>query len=224
MNYFYSTVQMPLMNLPVCSVVLQIGERHLLISPGSQLQDSDFKQMGPVTDIIAPNLLHTGGVQKAAAFFPHAILWGAPKSKKRKPDIAWNFEISPETWPFQAELPFLLIEGLPALNEIVFFEPKSKTLIVTDLFFHMKNVKGLGAFIILNIFGTYKKFAISRLLLKYTKNRELLKSSILKVLEMDFQRIVMSHGKSLEASDFPGGAKKAVQHALIDKKVFDRFD
>jgi hypothetical protein len=213
-----------MMSLSVCSVVLQVGERRLLISPGSQLQENDYHMMGQITDIIAPNLLHCGGVTKASAFFPKAILWGAPQSQKRKPDIAWSFEISNETWPFSSELPFCFIEGLPGLNEVVFYEVQSKTLIVTDLFFNLKEVRGLGAFVLLHIFGTYQKFAVSRLLLKYVKNRELFKSSLLKVLAWDFQRIVMSHGHSLESGDFPGGARKAVQKALIDKKVFDRFD
>jgi hypothetical protein len=68
---------------------------------------------------------------------------------------------------------------------------------VTDLFFHLMHPKGIGAWLLLNLFGTYKRFGISSLYLKYVNDREAFKASLKEISKFDFQTIVMSHGEPL---------------------------
>jgi hypothetical protein len=61
-------------------------------------------------------------------------------AQKRK-DVKWDVEFTPTTPPiadWKDELEFLVIEGLPALSEVVFFHKPSKTLLLTDLAFNHK--------------------------------------------------------------------------------------
>lgn len=214
-KFIESVKQMPLVKLPVRSTLISIGNRSVLISPGSALTVEELKSLGKVTDIIAPNLIHSAGIPKAHQVFPDAKIWGPPGAKVAKPNIPWTHEITSANWPFQNEMPIVMIEGSPQLNEIVFFHRESKTLIVTDLVFNLVDARGLGAWIIFNIFGTYQRFAVSKLLLKkYTKDKETLKKSVKEVLSFDFKSIVMGHGREVTSN-----AKEKLQAALQERDL-----
>lgn len=212
--YLDSVVKMPLMKLPVRSVIAPTSKGNVLISPGSQLKAEDYKKIKSVSDIVAPNLLHSGGVAIAAAQFPNAKKWGPRNIGKRNQHVQWDAELSLQNWPYQDELALIEIEGVPQMKEFVFLHKASKTLILTDLCFNVTSPQGLGAWIILNLFGTYKKFAMSRLWLRVIKDKNLLRKSLNKLLELDFENIVVSHG-----DDVRGGAKELFIKALQERKV-----
>ncbi len=202
-----------MLKLPVRSTLVRIGNSSILISPGSALSLDQLKALGNVTDIVAPSFLHTGGVPKAQEVFPGAKIWGPPGAKSIKPKISWTSELSEHSWPFQKELPMIFLEGAPELSEVVFFHQESKSLIVTDLVFNVTDAKGFGAWIIYNMFGTYRRFAVSKLLLKkYMKDLNAFRASIKKVLSFDFENIVMGHGNSVF-----GGAKGLLIKALEER-------
>lgn len=194
----HSIVKMPLMSLPVATPIVQFKDRVLLISPGSQLSMEQLKNIGQVTDILAPNLLHSAGVEKASQVFPKAKLWAVHGLKKTKPHINWTDELNEKSWPYHEHLQLIEIKGMPSVNEVVFYEPKSKSLITTDFGFNMQNVSGFGARIIQSIFGTYQRFAVSRLFTLMVKKNDQFEQSINKIFQTQFDKIIMSHGEPLE--------------------------
>lgn len=173
--------RMPLLTLPVRSVVLPLQSARLLISPGSCLEESKLLEAGLVTDLVAPSLLHGAGIPKASRLFPSAKIW-------RPADLA------EKSWPFGAELPLIALEGMPSIQEFLFVHKATRTLIVTDFLFNLTNPKGLGAWIILNLFGTYKRLGISSFFLRGVKDREAFERSLGRLMAHDFDRIVVSHG------------------------------
>lgn len=207
-----SVVKMPLMGLPVNTPVVKLKTGIVMISPGSQLKDLDYQKVSGVTDLVAPNLLHSAGIPHAHKSFPQAKVWGVKGLEKLKKDIHWDHVLSPEAWPYQEELPIFHLGGMPNVREVVFYHRESKTLIVTDLFFNMVNVKGVGAWIILNIFGTYGKFAVSRLLAKYIKDQKEFENSLSEILRLDIENIIVSHGENVV-----GNAKMKLAGALNER-------
>lgn len=197
MIFLDSQRKMPLMTLPVRSVLLRLKSGRVLISPGSGLTADQLSTVGPVTDIVAPNLLHCAGIAGAFAVFPSARLWGAPGVLEAKPEIPWTGIVSDQTWPYSAEIEVKILKGLPSFNEMVFYHLESKTLIVTDLVFNLVNAKGWGARIILGLFGTYRRFAISRLFMTVVKDRVAFESSLREILNWPFENIVMAHGEAV---------------------------
>lgn len=195
LQFLDSEVPLPLMNLPVRTVFVKIGEEGILISPGSRLSYDQYKILPAVTDIVAPNSFHCGGVSKALQFFPKARVWGVPQIEKLKPEIRWTHTLEKNNWLFQQQLPLLTMQGMPSVQETVFFEPASKTLIVGDLCFNLMSASGLGAWIILSLFGTYRKFAVSRFLLKFVKDKEAFSESLADLIKFDFESVVMTHGQ-----------------------------
>lgn len=183
---------MPLMGLPVRSMVVTLDQAVVLISPGSGLTEAELKSAGDVTDIIAPNLLHCAGVPLASKVFPKARVWGPTGARELKPDIAWSGELY--SWPHNQELTAIPIQGVPKLNEYVLFDRNSGTLFVADLFFNLQNERGLGPWIILNMFGTWKKLGISKFYLRYAQDRMAFATSVKSLLDLPIRTLAMAHG------------------------------
>lgn len=206
LRFLECQIQMPLMSLPVRSTIVTLPQAVLLISPGSQLTSEDLKTAGAVTDIIAPSLLHCGGMRQAHQVFPKARLWGPPGASTRKPEIPWTDTLSETHWPFQKELKLLELHGAPRFQEMIFFHQKSKSLIVTDLFFNVEAPQGFGSWLIMSAFGTYKRFAMSRLFASAIQDKEAFTASLENILQEDFETIIMAHGSPLKA-----GPQEALQ-------------
>lgn len=197
LSFLESVKSMPLMNLPVRSTVVRLKSGSILISPGSRLKPEQLQSLKSVTDIVAPNLLHTAGVPQASEIFPEARTWGAPGARNAKKKIAWYTELSVDKWPYQNELTMIPVRGMPSISEMVFIHQKSRSLIVTDLCFNMVDQEGLGPKLILSMFGTYKKFGISKLFLSRLKDKSAFKKSMDEILRHDFENIIVSHGHNV---------------------------
>lgn len=193
---FGSSKKMPLMKIPVVSTAIRTSRGVILIGPGDQLKkhEVELETLGRVTDIVAPNLYHHESIHLAQQIFPQATVWGVEGFKKKRPDVPWDKVLNSDSWNYSDEIQVHEIQG-HKMNEVVFFHLKSKTLVVTDLFFNLTKPEGVGAWLILTMFGTYKKFAISSLYMKYVSDLTAFKNSLRKIANWDFQTIVMSHGE-----------------------------
>lgn len=212
--FFESSLKMPLMPLPVRATLVKGPESLVLISPirFTEEQVAQIRQIGEVTDIVAPSLLHHLAIPKAVQHFPKATLWGAPDLHKKRADIAWQKILAQDPWPSASGLEPHLIRGAPKLNEVVFLEKQSRTLIATDLCFNLQDARGLGAFLILSYFGTYRRFGVSRFWLRYVKDKEAFLESLRVILSWDFDKIVMAHGHVIES-----GGKSLLQASLRER-------
>lgn len=209
-----SVLKMPLLDLPVKSCLVETKKGLVLISPIPDIRNfkNQIDAAGTVTDIVAPSGLHHLGIPQAIQLFPHATIWGAPALRKKRPDIPWQKIFSHDRWPYSEELEVVVLQGIPKLTEIVFFHKASKSLIVTDLCFNHIHGKGLGYWLMFHLFGTYKRFAMSKLFVRMIQDKNLFKESINKILDFDFQTIVISHGVNIEIH-----AKEAFKNALRER-------
>ncbi|MBL7688814.1 MAG: hypothetical protein JNJ49_12335 [Bdellovibrionaceae bacterium] len=220
LSFINSVVKMPLMALPVRTVVVQTSDGNIMISPGSQLSSEQLQASGPITDIVAPNLFHGAGISKASIAHPKARLWGSSSMRRKSqstPELKWTHELNENSWIFSNELPVVAIGGMPTVEEFVFVHKPSRSLIVTDLCFNLTDAKGFGAWLILSIFGTYRKFGISSFFLKGVKDRAAFMNSLTKLFSHDFDNIIVSHGDIVQ-----GGAKALLRDAL-ERRGFSDF-
>jgi hypothetical protein len=190
-----SALRMPLMQLPVRTTAVLLGQAVVLLSPAPAADLATCARLGTVTDIVAPTLFHHLGVQRAMQTFPQARCWGVPGFKAKRPDIAWSDELAPANWPYQAQLPVISLAGMPKVNERVFVHHASKSLLVCDLCFNLVAAHGVGARIILGLFGTYRRFAVSRLSVRLIADKTAFRRSLGEVFSYEFDNIVMSHGE-----------------------------
>lgn len=204
-----SMKSMPLMSLPVRSTVVPTANGVVLLSPGSNLSDADLRRAGAVTDIVAPSLFHTAGVARAMRIFPKARVWGPLGARAAKPEIPWTDELTESSWPHQEDLKLIPLKGLPKVAENLFLHRASKSLIVTDLFFNVREARGFGAWLIMGAFGTYRRFGVSRFFMRFVEDREAFAASLKRMLDEKFERIVVGHGDI--ANDGPEAARRALR-------------
>ncbi|MFN7131854.1 MAG: hypothetical protein ACK4N5_07220, partial [Myxococcales bacterium] len=189
-RFLETRIQMPLLELPVRSVVLELSNARILFSPGSRLTPEHHRDAGAITDIVAPALLHTAGMARAAEAHPQARLWGPEGAREKLPTLRWHGILGQNPWPYEEELARIPLRGMPAVNENVFLHRATRTLYVTDLVFHITDPEGVGAALFYRLFGTYRRFAVSRLFLMYAKDRAALAASAADPAELDFVNVV----------------------------------
>ena len=170
----------------------------------------ELRQLGPVAHIVAPNAMHDTYLESWFAALPQARFHGAKGFSKFRPDLKFTDTLGdtpPAAW--SAVFDQLMLRGMPRLNEVVFLHRASRTLILTDLIFNLGAEMPLLSRVLLKLNGCYDCLAVSRLLRTTIKDQPALRESLDRMLEWDFDRVVVSHGRNLEA-----GAKDALRTAL----------
>lgn len=201
-TYFETEIALPMgmIVIPVrCSVVkLKTGE-NVMISPidFTEAQLRQIEAMGPITHVIAPCLIHHLFLKKAIERFKPREVWGPPRCREVLPEIPFSHVFGMDRWPFELHLPYLQIDGVPRINEVVFYHVDTKTLICADLCFNLQNPKGWAAPVMLRLLGTYKRFGVSRVQARFMKDRASFEASVRNVLKWNFETIAMGHGDLL---------------------------
>lgn len=211
LTFFESVVNMPLVSLTARSTLVPLkNNKFVLISPVKFDEDqrSELLKANPEA-IVSPSCFHHLFIKAAHDYLPEAKLYGAPGLQRKRADIKWDGILTENLWPYQEELKAIFIEGAPKINEVVFYHCDSKTLIVTDLLFNLKNLKSIPEKLVYGLMGTFNNPAVSRLVKVLTKDRKALKKSLQQLIALDFDRLVMAHGEVI-----PTGGKKIFTDAL----------
>jgi hypothetical protein len=85
------------------------------------------------------------------------------------------------------------------LNEVVFHHRASRTLLVSDLVFHIDADSPFPARLVSRLMGGYGRCAPSALERFLVRDRTAARRAFERILAWDFDRIVMAHGRVLES-------------------------
>lgn len=183
------------------TTILRSADQLVLISPGP-FSEEDFEsveELGEVGTLAAPNLMHHLFMDRAVARYPSARVLLAPGLDEKRPDLKCDEVLSLNTRLEGLEHVFL--EGMPRLNECVFYHGTSRTLILTDLAFNFVEHDHRLTRWFLTLNRAYRRFGPSRLLRHlFLRDAASLRTGLEKVLEWPFERIVVAHGEVLESS------------------------
>jgi hypothetical protein len=207
-------LSMPLMKLPLRAVAVAVPGGRVLISPGSTFSEAQLREAGEITDIVAPNLWHLDGIPQAARVFPQARVWGPIGAKEKLPDAPWSAVLGQDAWPYEEALAHLPLAGMPKVAESLFCDRASQTLVTGDLVFNIENPRGVGPWIMLHLFGTYKRFGVSRLYLGMVHDKDALRQSLAPLADMKIERIMPGHGAIVETD-----AHRRLAAALAERKL-----
>lgn len=167
---------------------------HSPIPPTDAIRE-DLSRLGEVRFIIAPNKYHHLYAGEFAAAYPDARLYGAPGLAEKRKDLRFHGTLSDEPEAFwEDSLKQHVFQGIPAVNEVVFFHSVSRTVIFTDLVFNFSSDLTPGQKLFALLDGVYEKTAVSRLT-RYILlgDRKKARLSADKILEWDFDRVVLAH-------------------------------
>ena len=188
--------------------VLQVGAGELAVHGAVRMSEPDMQRLdaiGRVAYVIAPNPFHASEAPWYADRYPAAKTL-VPAAMRRKQERRMRIDGTiEESWPVElaGELEALLIDGL-RLPETAYWHRRSKTLVVTDLVMNFGNDHFKGIFKpLMRINGIVDHFGPSRLLRSAIQDKAALRDSLARVMQWDFDRVVMSHGRVLEKDGKP---------------------
>lgn len=168
---------------------------HSPVPVGSAAQ-AQLAALGPVSWIVAPNLLHHLFVPSALALWPEARLAAAPGLAAKVPSLAPHATLPDVRWP---GIESVFLEGAPAITETVFFHRASGTLVVTDLVFNVHRASSWLTPWVLRLTGTWRRTTMSRVWRWMGKDKVALARSVRRVAAWapDVRRVVVCHGDVL---------------------------
>lgn len=187
--------------LPLRSTVVRGHDGGLVIVAPSAFDDetvSFITALGPVRAIVAPNRLHHLSLAAASARWPAASVYAAPGLAEKVRSVRIHQTLSDDVGALDDDLTTLAVQGAPALSEFVLFHRPSKTLLVTDLVFNVREPSGWLTPLVLRAVGAHRRLAQSRALRLMVRDRAAAAASARRLLELDFDRLVMAHGEVVE--------------------------
>lgn len=182
--------------------IVRVGEDGLLLMAPIPIDDDlamELAQLGTVRGLIAPNAFHHFYFLDAARRYPNAACFLAEGVADKLADNDLSLTTlsgTPEPL-WAAELEQCCMEGSPLANEVIFYHAATRTLILTDLCFHFDPAPGGWTGLFLRLAGAHGRLAVSRLMRFVLKDREKVRPVIARILEWDFDQIIVTHGEVL---------------------------
>lgn len=162
---------------------------------------SALDDIGPVRAVVAPSKVHHFFVGDYSSAYPEARVYGAPGLAEKRRDLSFQGVLSdepPAEW--RGEIEQHVFRGAPAVNEVVFFHPATRTLLLTDLAFNFPASRGAGlrARFFLWLVGAAGRWGPHRLMRLLIRDRAAARGSVEKLLQWNFDRVIVTHGEVLE--------------------------
>jgi len=190
------------MQLGVRTTIARLADGSLWVHSPIELTDeleSAVDALGTVRFLVAPNKVHHLYLDKWVAAYPEARLCGVVGLPDKRKDLHWDMVLVDQkpdpAWGGAFEQKQFL--GAPHVNEMVFLHVPSKTLILTDLAFNVHEAN-LITRLYLRIGNCYKRLKTTAIMRMVVRDKPAARASVERILEWDFDRIVVSHGEVLE--------------------------
>lgn len=186
--------------------VLRLADSRLMLHSPCEI-DSETKEaltsLGEVAFIVAPGSYHYFHVASAQTAFPEAETYICPGVERKRPDIDFDWILgdrSPEAW--EASLNQTLVRGTKYIWEVAFFHKSSRTLLLVDLIENIgdetPNVNWQLKFWWKAVFHMWNRPKPAPEYQLGWKDKAAAKRALQRILEWDFERIVLAHGDTIE--------------------------
>jgi hypothetical protein len=193
--------------------VMRLADSSIVLHSPISLTDSlkrELDSIGTVRDVIAPNRFHHLFVGDYSAAYPESALYVAPGLPEKRADLTITGVLpadGPAHW--DGELKCVFFEGLPLANEVVVLHEKTRTLLLCDLAFNIGPDAPWLTRMNFRLLGRYNEFGPTVFERLLVRNREAARKSLEQILDLDFDRVVVSHGDVLAS-----GGPSAMRHGF----------
>ena len=162
---------------------------------------AEVAALGEVRHVVGPNLWHDECLREFQAEHPHALFHAAPGLAAQKKDVRFGAELSDVPHPdWAGVLDQHLVRGMPRMNEVVFFHPASRSLIIADLGFNLGPEGPWWFALMMRAYGAWNRFGPTPLEKMLMKDRAAVRASLDRILQWDFARIIVGHGRNVEVN------------------------
>lgn len=183
------------------------------MAPFTPADLATLQSLGTLGWLVEAMLLHDTYAKEGHAAFPALPFLGPPGFSDVVKFPTLPLLPAPAEWA--GELEVFPIEGTPKLKEHAFLHVPTRTLIVADLIFNFDpNEHGWDRFFHRYIAGFKRYPGMSRIFKLCLADRPAFQTSLARILEQDFDRIIVGHGRVIESH-----GKALLQRALEDAGV-----
>ena len=197
--------------------VIKLSSGGLFLHSPIKLDDETKRALvalGEVRAVVAPSRAHHLFVGDYMKEFAGAKLYGPPglvgdiedfRSRVgARRDLKLDGVLGDESQQeWAGDIDQHLFKGATGLNEVVFFHRPTRTAIFTDLVFNVP-ADFKDAWLFYTLVGGRGRFGPHRLIRMAIRDRKAARESVAKILEWDFDRVIVTHGEVLES----GGREK----------------
>ena len=200
-------------SLPHRMTIVRLDEDCLLVHSPTRC-DAETKRalndLGQVAHVVAPNGMHDLFLREYAAEFPRAQFWIPPGVDRYFPGLKAEHLPGNSQQAWDDKLECVMVEGMPRLNECVFYHARSKSLIVADLFFNIPEDSPALIKLAARIGGFYKRLATPTDIRWFlVRNKDAFRKSMEKLRSFPFENIIVGHGTNVI-----GGGRIAFDRAV----------
>jgi hypothetical protein len=182
--------------------VIRLADGSLLLHSPVELDPglrAELDAVGRVRYAVAPNRVHHLYAGRVTESYPEARLWVGPGVEKKRPDLVYVAVLgdeAPAEWRGQVDQVFFA--GRPYENEVTFFHRASRTLVLCDLAFNLREGTAFVTRWLMKSIRSYGHFGPSTLDPWLIKDRAAARASLKRILAWDFDRVIVAHGDVLE--------------------------
>lgn len=166
----------------------------------------EVASLGPVRHLVSPNKLHHLYLGGAVEAFPDARLYAPPGLAAKRPDLRFDAELADPDVRFPG-LEHSVVRGSRWMQEVVFFHPASRTLLVGDLCEHFGAESPASMRLLMRLARMYERPRMPPDWQLSFRDREATRTSFERILSWDFDRILLAHGRPVA-----GNAREGFLH------------
>jgi Domain of unknown function (DUF4336) len=193
--------------------VVRLGSGDLLVhSPAvlnAELREA-LTELGEVRFVVPASSMHGHlFMEQYRAAYPTCEVFSAPGLDRRRRDLAFDALLGSAPDPrWSDDLDQAAILGHRFVTEIVFLHRASRTLIVGDLCFRIGESAPAPMRAVARAMGRYEQLSPTPMFRLGLRNKTAARRSVDRILDWDFDRVVVGHGDMLEA-----GGRDALREA-----------
>lgn len=182
--------------------VVRIRERGLWLHSPVGLDDvlrRRLDALGTVRYVVAPNRFHHLHVADYARAYPSAKRYAAPGLPEKRPGVHFHEvldDVPPPEWG--GVLDVVVFRAIPATQEVIFFHKPSRTLILTDLAFNLREDRPPLTRAVFTLLGGQGRLQPTRLTRWLIRERRAARRLVDRILAWNFHRVIVSHGDVVE--------------------------
>ena len=160
---------------------------------------AEVKALGPVAHLVAPNRFHHLFVADWKRACPEAALYAAPGLDAKRGDLPITAVLGDAPEPaWKGALEQVAVQGVPFVNEVVFFHRPSASLILTDLAFNVGESSPVSTRLAFRLMGKTGELAPTLLERLLARDRAAFRASLERILAWPFERVIVTHGDVCE--------------------------
>ena len=164
-------------------------------------------ELGEVRAVVAPSIFHHLSVGEWMSAYPRAHFAACPGLEHKRADLAFSSVLGDQPHPIWAEELEQVYFSARRENEVDFYHPKSRTLLVTDALLNLAEHAKRSTRFVARVMGN-RAPGVGWLEPFMVRDRRVARRQVDRLLSWDFDKIILAHGTLL-----PHGGPEVVRSA-----------